>query len=72
MLFASACVLGGSNPVPPTRPTTDTEAQAMLDETNEFELSDRVFCAAADITNNRVDFDSENEPLKTISMVSLA
>ncbi|MCA9033690.1 MAG: hypothetical protein KDA91_01110 [Planctomycetaceae bacterium] len=51
---------------------TDAEAQEILDETNDFQLSDRVFCAAADLTNNGVDFDSEREPLKTVSMAWLA
>lgn len=71
-MFASVCVLGCSDPEPSTRPMTDTEAQAILDETDDFGLSDAVFCAAADLTDNKVDFDSEHEPLKTVSMVWLA
>jgi hypothetical protein len=51
---------------------TDAEAKKILDETDDFQLSDRVFCAAADLTDNKVDFDSEREPLKTVSMVWLA
>lgn len=51
---------------------TEAEAQAILDEADDFRLTDRVFCAAADLTDNKVDFDSEREPLKTVSMVWLA
>jgi hypothetical protein len=51
---------------------TEAEAGQLLEETDDFELCDRVFCAAADLTDNQVDFDSEPEPLRTVSMVWLA
>src|SRR5262245_25915089 len=44
----------------------------LLDEMNDFELCDGVYCAAADFTGNKIDFLEENEPLRTISMVWLA
>jgi hypothetical protein len=71
-LIAAACVLGCSNPPSSTRPMTDAEAHTILDQADDFQLSDDVFCAAAELTNNKVDFDSEREPLKTVSMVWLA
>lgn len=72
VVLAMACVLGCSNPNPSMRPMTEAEALAILDEADDFQLPNRVFCGAADLTNNKVDFDSESEPLKTVSMVWLA
>ncbi|MEK6261543.1 MAG: DUF4375 domain-containing protein [Planctomycetota bacterium] len=51
---------------------SETAALKILDQEDDFRLADGVFCAASDLTNNEVDFDSEDEPLKTISMVWLA
>lgn len=69
---ASAFALGCTQPNYTTDRMTEAKVRILLAETDDFVLSDGVYCAAADLTNNRVDFESENEPLRTVSMVWLA
>ncbi len=67
-----ACGLGCKNSHNPPRTMTESEVVAILGEVDDFELSDRVFGAASELTENKVDFDKEHEPLRTVSMVWFA
>lgn len=67
-----ACGLGCKNSHNPPRTMTESEVVAMLGEVDDFELSDRVFGAASELTENKVDFEKEHEPLRTVSMVWFA
>jgi hypothetical protein len=48
---------------------TASEVDEILNDERDFELCDRVFCAAADLTGNKIDWDAEPEPLRTVSLI---
>lgn len=48
---------------------TANEVDELLNGEDDFGLCDGVFCAAADLTGNKIDWDSEPEPLRTVSLI---
>ena len=48
---------------------TPAEIENLLNEQDDYELCDRVFNIAADLTGNKIDWDAEPEPLRTVSLV---
>lgn len=48
---------------------TAAEIEKLPDDEDDFELCDRVFSAAADLTGNKMDWDAEPGPLRTVSLI---
>ncbi len=48
---------------------TTAEAENILKIEDDFGLCDGFFCAAADLTGNKIDWDAEPEPLRTVSLI---
>ena len=45
------------------------DADALLSLEDDFNLCDGVFCAIADVTDNRIDAANEPEPCRTVSLI---